>query len=210
MTPGVERRYYRTQQALAAGFLIAGCFSLLVSLHRTPTPNQEVSTQSHSAQSPSAPSLAASPAVATDRLIVSALGINAPVAHLGVARDGTIAVPDNLWQVSLFNQYQTPGQVGNAIIDGHTGAPGQIGVFRNLPKLAVGDLVTYQQASGLQYSYKVTSLASYRVNDPAVKADIYAPTSQARLHLITCDGVWTARTYSYARRLVVDAILVSS
>jgi sortase (surface protein transpeptidase) len=200
---------------LAVSIIVAGIFTeaiILSSSHHAPTTVKPttVSTGKTSAAKGGSGSSSAVVAKPSDHLIIPTLGVNAPVIKQGVAADGTIATPDNLWQVSLYTGGQQPGQEGNVIIVGHSGAPNQIGVFRHLPNIAIGSDITYKTVSGTQYVYQVVSKKSYGATDPAAKVDIYTPTDKPMLHLITCDGTWVNSTYSYTQRMVVDAVLIGS
>lgn len=206
-------RYYLVHAA-AVSIILAGVLLRIMGLHAAqlehvglPVTAKPTASAQHVAASHPATAVAAKP---SDRLTIPTLGVNAPVIEQGVAADGTIATPDNLWQVSLYSGEQLPGQIGNVIIVGHSGAPGQIGVFRNLPKIAIGSDITYKTVAGIQYVYRVVGKQSYGATDPAAKTDIYTPTGKPMLHLITCDGTWINSAYAYTQRMIVDAVLVQS
>ena len=83
-----------------------------------------------------------------DQLKIPALGINAPIITLGLAKDGSLDTPGTLWQAGWYKGSARPGAAGAAIIDGHSGAPGQIGVFEHLNRLRPGATFSYTYVDG--------------------------------------------------------------
>lgn len=91
-----------------------------------------------------------------------------------------------------------PGQLGNMVISGHRttyGAP-----FYRLDELKVGDEITVFDAKG-PFVYKVTES---KIVLPT-EIGVIAPSSDARLTLITCNPKFSA-----AQRLIVVAQLVGT
>lgn len=97
-----------------------------------------------------------------------------------------------------------PGEIGTAVIDGHSGVwkNGKISVFNNLQKLRTGDTLSIEDENGAHMTFVVKTTHIY---------DQYAPTGEiftskdgkVHLNLITCQGAWNALTKSYPKRLVV-------
>src|SRR5437868_6418329 len=74
------------------------------------------------------------------RLIITKIGVNAPVELVGLDKQGRMDVPKDANDAGWYDLGVKPGQKGNAVMDGHldkvNGAPA---IFWNLKKLAPGD-----------------------------------------------------------------------
>ena len=144
-------------------------------------------------------------AAPTDRLQIPDLGVNAPVKELGLVA-GVLDTPKTLWQVGHYSGSSKPGAPGTAIMVGHSGAPGQRGIFEHLDRLKSGTLVTYRYIDGRSYTYRVLSSAAY-ADDPSTAQLFFSNTAAATLNLITCYGTWNTSTKSYSKRWIVTATL---
>ncbi|MEI6716738.1 MAG: class F sortase [Candidatus Saccharibacteria bacterium] len=141
------------------------------------------------------------------QLLIPKLGINAPVLPLGVTANNEMAVPQTAYEVALFGKGPKPGQQGNVVLAGHYGAPNEVGVFRKLDKLVVGDLVKIKDKADKTYTYKVYKLENYNL-DSAPKKEIFGNTAKYHLNLITCSGIWSQGSYSYDQRVIAFTELV--
>ena len=164
------------------------------------------------------------PGAVGDKLVISKIGVEAPLSSRAVGVDGVMPNPNGPDDVAVydFNPYWpghggVPGYGGNVVLGGHVDwgsnhgvgcknntkpAPCQA-VFWDLGKLGVGDQIQIV-ASGKTYNYKVTS------NSPidAVAGDwgtIVASTAQETVTLITCTGDFNSTTHEYDNRQVVTA-----
>src|SRR4029077_18403095 len=100
----------------------------------------------------------------------------------------------------------TPGQPGNALINGHVDWWTGSAVFTRLSELRTGDTVVVVRGDGRRLSFKVTALSVVAAN--ARLASLFAPSPRATLTLITCFGIWDPLTLSDTHRLLVSAVLV--
>lgn len=139
------------------------------------------------------------------RLLIPAIGIDAPVEPVGVLSNGVLNVPQiNQWTgVGWYKDGPVPGQAGSAIIDGHLDRPGgSPAVFWNLHQLQRGDMVMVVDAQGQTLHFQVVQLQAYQPNVAPLEK-IYGDTSGIHLNLITCDGPWISSQHQTAERLVV-------
>lgn len=113
-----------------------------------------------------------------------------------------MATPRDVWDVGWLTVNPQPGQVGNAVMDGHLDSATGIAVFWHLSDLRPGDTVTVTAADNRRLVFSVTDVESY---EPAAAPldRIFGPADTPRLNLITCAGSWDATTHRYTRRLVV-------
>ena len=146
------------------------------------------------------------------RLEIPTLGVNAIFQHLGLKPDGTMEIPNNVFDVAWFTGSPRPGEKGSSIITGHVaqirqGVLTKPGVFMKLNELRVGDKISVLDDKGNIATFVVRESRLY---DPAANAtDVFTSSdSGAHLNLITCEGTWNAAAQSYSKRLVMFADLV--
>lgn len=202
--------------AFACGILAVGIFSFVTSYDSAPVVAQpvgapvievEAPVQQPTSGNPIAPNHSVAPEVNPEhpvRLIMSSIGVNAPVEGLGTTPDGLMAVPQAYGMVGWYNKGVTPGQDGPAVLVGHYTA-GAGGVFDKLHSAKDGDLITVTNGRGESFTYKITKMAEYE-KDKVPMAEIFKKGNGSRLEIITCAGKWQADNYD--KRLVVTAELV--
>jgi sortase (surface protein transpeptidase) len=135
------------------------------------------------------------------RLIIPAIGVNAPVEHVGLATDGGMDVPKQWADVAWFQEGPAPGQAGNATIDGHLDSTTAPAVFWRLGTLKPGDRVLVLLANEQTIAFTVREMAHYPY-DQAPLQRIFGPSTGIDLNLITCGGSWDAFTKNYSERVV--------
>ncbi len=153
--------------------------------------------------------------VAPDRpryLTISKLGIRgARILSMGVNKSGELDTPRNIFDVGWYNKSGLPGQGGTMLIDGHNGGPHVHGVFKDLPSLTEGDLITVERGDGAIYNYEVVENVSVLLSEAdaymstALKSPVYGKES---VTLISCTGEWSQQQGTYLSRQFVRAVLV--
>jgi sortase A len=112
------------------------------------------------------------------RLSIPRIGIaGAPVYDRGLDRQGFMLMAPG-WSVTHYILSAPFGQ-GNAVIYGHDDIEGNI--FGRLYDLRAGDVIGIE-VGGVMQSYRV---AGHRIVPPTA-VEVLAPTTDARLTLITC------------------------
>ncbi|MEV0156618.1 class F sortase [Micromonospora sp. NPDC050686] len=154
------------------------------------------------------PVLPASPP--TD-ITIGKIGLRAPVHPVGIARDGSIDVPDlgRAQEAGWYDQGPTPGQYGPAVIVGHVDTTTGPAVFHDLKSLADGDRVEVTREDRSVAEFEVTEIRRYGKERLPVD-EIYGDFSRPNLRLITCGGRWVGGETGYADNLVVYASLVKA
>ena len=153
--------------------------------------------------------------VAPDRpryLTVKKLGINnARILPMGVNTKGELDTPRNIFDVGWYEGSGKPGRGGTMIIDGHNGGPHVHGVFKDLPNLAEGDIITVERGDGAVFNYKVVE----NVAIPLDESDKYMATAarspesgKESVTLISCTGDWSIARDTYLSRQFTRAVLV--
>jgi LPXTG-site transpeptidase (sortase) family protein len=140
------------------------------------------------------------------RLRIPSIGVDAPVAGVGLLADGSMAVPDNLWVSAWLSSGPRPGQAGSTVIAGHRGI-GTPGLFGHLENVRQGDRIRVSDAGGGELVYQVTRVASLDLST-ATQLEVFGPTTQQQLVLITCIGQYSRATQTYDHRLVVFSRLL--
>ncbi|WP_405585961.1 class F sortase [Streptomyces sp. NBC_01092] len=144
------------------------------------------------------------------RLRIPAIGVDTPVIRLGLAQDGTVAVPpvtaDD--RAGWYRHSPTPGQVGSSVILGHVtvGSYGD-GVFRRLAELRRGDRIVARREDGTSAEFVVGAVRTVAKADfPA--EEVYGDVDRPELRLITCGG--PREGAEYRDNVIVFATLSST
>lgn len=145
------------------------------------------------------------------RVTIPAIKVEAPVREVGLAPDGSIAVPPP-GEPDVTGWYQdgpTPGEFGPAVIvghvDGHTGPS----VFFRLPDLGAGDTVEVSREDRSTAVFEVVSVELFDKDRLPVDR-VYADFTRPHLRLITCGGRWSGGNTGYRDNVVVFATLTGT
>ena len=163
-------------------------------------------TVRHTATPTSTPAPSPSPvAVPPVRLLIPAIGVDAPVSVKGVRPDAVMDVPNGPEDVAWYNFTARPGMGGNAVLSGHLDYRNYgAAVFWRLKELGEGDIVEVRLADGSALRYQVSLKLSYDARMAPV-SEIVGPTSKEVVTLITCGGTFDSGSRNYSDRLVVRA-----
>lgn len=134
------------------------------------------------------------------RLIVPSIGIDTNVIALGTHYNDQ---DELVWDTAPFaaghhTGTANPGERGNVVISGHISSIKEGAVFKNLPRIAVGDGVVIITRDR-DYLYQVVDR---EVVEPQQVA-VMNPTPEETLTIITCvpDGIYTHRLIVRAKRI---------
>jgi sortase (surface protein transpeptidase) len=150
----------------------------------------------------------ASPAARTvaapARVTIPAIGVDSPLAEIGVDANGALVPPADFSVAGWFAAGPAPGEVGPAVLAGHVDDRSGPAVFFRLEELEPGDQVTVTGTDGTPVTFTVTRVASYP-KDAFATAEVYGPTAGPELRLITCGGTFDRSRRSYTDNVVVFA-----
>jgi sortase A len=142
------------------------------------------------------------------RLMIPHIDIDATIEPVGLTEQGSMSAPNVPDKVGWLDSGPSPGETGNAVLDGHRGWIGHIyAVFDRLHELRPGDEIVVEDASGTSTRFRVASVKTYAPGQDA--SEVFGPSKTTNLNLITCDGNWDASKQSYSERLVVFAVKTS-
>jgi len=136
-------------------------------------------------------------------LNIPKIKVDASVENLGLTFDGAMEVPKGPSNAAWFSLGTPPGEIGSAVIDGHSGwKNGTPAVFDNLYKLKKGDLIYVKDKKGITTTFVVREIRKYNPNADATYV-FGSNDGKAHLNLITCTGLWNKIWKSHSERLVV-------
>ncbi len=136
---------------------------------------------------------------------VPAIAVRSALVGLRLNTDGTLQVPTDYATAGWYSQGPAPGDAGQpAVIVGHVDSTNGPAIFFRLRQLRAGDAVLIRRADGNAVRFVVYRTTQYaKDNFPA--AQVYAPTPDAELRLITCTGTFNRAAGSYLDNFVVYA-----
>ena len=179
----------------------------VIDITPSPTPRQRTPTPVPTVTPVPAPPLGDQPY----RMIISKLGVDAPVSAFGLDADAVPEVPtgpDASEVVAWYTFSAQPGVGSNAVFAGHVTWFGPA-VFFNLTSMAPGDEIKLVGQDGSELVYTVTQVFSVDPSDPESLSVMHA-TPEDAITIITCDGAYTDTDDpvfggEYSSRLVVRA-----
>jgi Sortase domain len=140
------------------------------------------------------------------RIIIPAIGVDAPVMQLGLGPGKVLEVPP-LADHNLAGWYDggpSPGQPGPAVIVGHIDSVTGPSVFYNLRYLSKGDKIEVDLADGQQVPFAVTGLQqTLKTSFPT--SDVYGQVPYPALRLVTCGGTFDYSTGHYLSSIIAYA-----
>ena len=143
--------------------------------------------------------------VAPTRLVVPAIGVDAPIFELGVLANGEMDAPNGPKPVGWYNFSPTPGNPGNTVMSGHKDwHTGVTAVFWRLNEIKPGDRISVQLVDGNFVEYVAAVSALIGANDMPIN-EVVGHTDVETITLITCEGVFNSATGEYDKRRVVWA-----
>jgi len=140
-------------------------------------------------------------------LKIPTISVNAPIIPEGVTPEGNMDVPNNLIEVGWYKLGPKPGDKGNSVLDGHVMYSDAAGVFANLNKLVAGDTIYVLDDKGVEREFKVshTKLLNYK---ETILDEVFGPTTEYHLNIITCAGNWIPEAQTFDQRLIVFSVAV--
>ncbi len=145
------------------------------------------------------------------KVSIPALDIEAPILDVGLAADGSVAVPplDRHNEAGWFEQGPTPGQFGPALIVGHADTRTGPSVFHGLGRLKPGQEIRVKREDGDTAVFKVNSVEHFGKQKLPIKR-VYGDYSRPSLRLVTCGGTWLGGRQGYSDNIIVFASLVDA
>ncbi|MFE5211764.1 class F sortase [Streptomyces sp. NPDC056600] len=139
------------------------------------------------------------------RVLVRAIGLDAPVLPVGVTRHGDMSVPSDPAVAGWYRHGPAPGgDRGSAVPAGHLDdVTGALGTFALLREAEPGDQVEVWREGADPVRYRVTARTT--VPDDALPSAVFRRDGPPVLTLITCAPPYVAGEGGYRANLVVVA-----
>jgi sortase (surface protein transpeptidase) len=137
-------------------------------------------------------------------LRIPSLGVDTRLERLGLDKTGALQPPADPQEAGWFAAGPAPGEVGPAVIAGHVDSKHGPAVFYRLARLRAGDRIFVERSDGTTVIFRVRSVETYpKASFPT--AQVYGPTPEAALRLITCGGRFDRSRQSYEDNVVAYA-----
>ncbi len=146
------------------------------------------------ATEPKLPNPAPTPAPKPVRIVIPAIGVDAPIVEVGVKVIQTENGPQAQWETADYaaghhSTSANPGEKGNIVISGHNNIKGK--VFQKLWQLKPGDKVLLYNAEGKAFAYEVKKVLLVQEKGVSeeqrrANAKYMDPTPDETLTLISC------------------------
>jgi hypothetical protein len=142
------------------------------------------------------------------RIDIPAIDVSSELDRLGRGSDGAIEPPPDWHTAGWYRDGVAPGQRGPAVILGHVDSTTGPAVFYRLRELDPGDEIDILLEGGSTARFVVRRSAHYpKARFPT--GEVYLPTPEPTLRLITCGGAFDRAAASYRENLVVFADLIN-
>lgn len=151
----------------------------------------------------SPPPAPAAARTAPARLVISAIGVNAPVTPEGTDSSGALELPPLTAQnlAGWWDGGAAPGQDGAAVIAGHVDSTSGPLVFWRLRELKPGDVIETEPGPVRFTVTRVTQVS--KTSFPT--QSVYGTTPGPELRLVTCGGTFDPATGHYLSNVIVYA-----
>lgn len=135
------------------------------------------------------------------------------VFPVGIDKNNMLGMPNNISDAAWYDKSVVPGSgYGAVLIDAHNGRHTHNGIFTNLYKIKVGDIVTVERGDGELFTYKVVSnvvmslqdVNKYGMNQMMQSVD----ENKEGLSLTTYAGNYVPKLGQFDKRVMVRAVRV--
>lgn len=143
---------------------------------------------------------------APQTLRIPKLNVETTVEHVGLDEKKNMDVPKDWENAAWYNLGYKVGDKGSAVIAAHYDEPdGSPGVFYEISELETGDEI-FVEGNGKSLSYTVVRSETFKHDEVPIE-EVFGPSDEKRLNLITCSGVFDKTDKNYSNRLIVYSIL---
>ncbi|MHB1130504.1 MAG: ice-binding family protein [Ilumatobacteraceae bacterium] len=140
------------------------------------------------------------------RLQIPSIGVDTSLVGLGLTKSGSLDVTKSGFPASWYTGAPTPGEIGPAIIAGHSSWAKSPAVFYRLGSLKVNDVIKVGRKDGTIATFRVTRVQLFSKSAFPTKV-VYGNINFAGLRLITCGG-YSTYTGRNEKNIVVFAELI--
>lgn len=127
--------------------------------------------------------------------------ISCYIQAVGRTADGAMGTVDSAHLAAWYEDGPSPGDSGNALINGHVRWGGLAGTFSILPELTIGEKITFEYENGTQKSFYVKEILVFPYDE--VPTYLMSQEGEDRVTLITCHGDWDSSAGTSSQRVFV-------
>ncbi len=171
----------------------------------SPTPRQSAPARAARGPQP----LPAPGQVTVTSVVIDSIDVRTTkLEQLALDPDGALAAPKDPDRAGWYAGGTVPGDVGPAVIAGHVDSKTGPAVFYDLRDVGVGDKVRVRLSNRSTTTFVVDRV----LNTPKKgfpTEEVFGPTPDAQLRLITCGGPYDRTVGSYTDNTVVFATAVA-
>lgn len=138
------------------------------------------------------------------RLVIPAIDVDVDLVSLQRDTAGVLLPPADLDSAGWYTASAVPGAVGPAVLAGHVDDTETAGVFSRLHELQPGDAIAVALSDGSSREYRADRAIDVAKEDFPTE-QVYGPTPNSQLRLITCNGPYDYGVMHYSNNLVVFA-----
>ncbi|TFJ43624.1 hypothetical protein CKN73_03005 [Carnobacterium divergens] len=136
------------------------------------------------------------------KLIFIKEGFGLPIIHTKVDSDGRMSVPKGLGKAGWLQTSPIPGNIGNSLIAAHRDWNNQLGPFKYLENIKIGETVVIEYEDGTNREFKVVKREVIdTTTNPDAKIEINS--NKRMITLISCTGAFDTKIKSYTQRALV-------
>ncbi len=139
-------------------------------------------------------------------VVIPAIGVRSRLERLRLDARGVMVPPEKAAVAGWYAGGVRPGDPGPAVIAGHLDSATGPGVFAELGTLKPGHRVLVRARDGRTVTFRVDEVRTHTKKQFPTR-DVYGPSPDARLRLITCGGAFDAGAGHYADNVIVFASL---
>lgn len=139
-------------------------------------------------------------------LDIPSIGVDTSLVRLGLAGDGSLEVPGDFGVAGWWSGGSVPGEPGPAVIVGHLDSDRAAAVFYRLRQLRPGDSILVHRSDGGVVRFDLDEVRQFP-KDKLPTAEVYGPSPEPTLRLITCGGSFDDDRRSYQDNVVAFARL---
>lgn len=140
-----------------------------------------------------------------ERIRIPAIGVAAPVVHVGLDHEGALEVPASWGVAGWYARGARPGEPGPAVIVGHVDSSSGPAVFYRLGALQRGAAIRIRRADGSVARFRVHRVERWPKESFPTQL-VYGATRRPTLRLITCGGAFDRATGHYIDNTIVFAV----
>lgn len=144
-------------------------------------------------------------AILPARLVISSIGVDAPVEAVGLDDQGRMQVPESGSRVGWYQRSAIPGEGGTAVLTSHvdTAAQGPGALFE-LVRAEIGDEIQIIDGSGDTTTWTIVAITQQH-KDALPSATLYDATGGPRIAVVTCAGRFDPVARAYEDNLIAWA-----